>query len=158
MNIFKRAIDKFEREWKRFNIFCFLPISKKIVLFESTSDFCDNSKALYDEMLKLGLDKKYKLIWFVDNVDYYRKLNFSNTKFYKLSIGKISFKDKIIYWYYNSRAKYCFYIHKLLGTYPKKKQFRVFLTHGIPLKDSRGKFWDVKKTHILFRLLILLLI
>lgn len=147
MNIFKKAINKFNREWKEYNIFYFLPVSKKIVLFESSSDFCDNSKAVYDKMVELGLHEKYKLIWFVEDIERFKNLKINNTKFCKLTFGiedKISFKDKLVYWYYNSRAKNCFYTHKLLGCYTKKSQNRIFLTHGTPLKDSRGKFWNAK--------------
>ncbi|MGN9056329.1 CDP-glycerol glycerophosphotransferase family protein [Bariatricus sp. HCP28S3_A7] len=145
----KKIINKLQREWREWNPLFWLPTDQKLVLFESTSDFCDNSKALYDELLKQTGVEKLKLVWMVEHPEKFTEHKKSNVKFVYYSDRTMSFKDKLNYWYYNAKAGYCFYTHKPLGCYYKKSQVRCFLTHGTPLKDSRGKFWKVAyNTHI----------
>lgn len=38
---------------------------KPSIIFESMPDFSDNSRAVFDEMVRQGYDKKYRLIWFI---------------------------------------------------------------------------------------------
>ena len=42
-----------------------LPVSKDVIVFESNlgRNYTGNPKAIYERMVELGLDKKYKLIW-----------------------------------------------------------------------------------------------
>ena len=42
--------------------FFFIPI-RNIILFESAPDYSDNTRAVFDEMLHRGLNKKYKFVW-----------------------------------------------------------------------------------------------
>ena len=44
----------------------YLP-GKKIIYFESVPDLSDSTKAVFDEMLARGLDKKYNFIWLVSD-------------------------------------------------------------------------------------------
>lgn len=116
---------------------------KKIILFESISDFCDSSKALYDEMLKDNVNREYKLVWLVDNVQSFKNINEENVTFIEAFPRKI--KGKIIKFYYNVFSKYCFYTHVLTGIPYNRGQVRYFLTHAaIPIKNSTGKFWNYK--------------
>ena len=39
--------------------------TKNLIVFESTPNLSDNTKAVYDEMIKRGLNKKYKMVWIV---------------------------------------------------------------------------------------------
>ena len=36
---------------------------KNIIVFESLPDYSDNTRAVFNEMVKRGLNKEYKLIW-----------------------------------------------------------------------------------------------
>ncbi|MBC1227104.1 hypothetical protein HB817_08415 [Listeria booriae] len=128
------------------SLFRLLPV-KPVMLFESMSEFQDNSKALFEEMLAQGLNKKYKMIWFVGNPTLMQNQIEPNVRFMKRS--GIT-KKSLAYLYYNCVAKYCFYTHEVLGYRTDDKQIRFFLTHGTPLKDSRGCFGSAENhTHIL---------
>ena len=35
-------------------------------------DFDDNARALFEYALQIGLDEKYKLVWIVKNLQYYK--------------------------------------------------------------------------------------
>ncbi|MBC2021872.1 hypothetical protein HCA81_12485 [Listeria booriae] len=117
-------------------LFRLFPV-KNIMLFESMSGFQDNSKALFEEMIAQKINEKYKMIWFVDDPDGVNNQDYPNVHFMKKSgITRKSLR----YLYYNCVAKYCFYTHEVLGYRTDDKQIRFFLTHGTPLKDSRGCF------------------
>ena len=54
---------------------------KKYVLFESIPDFSDNTLYVFNEMIKRGLNKKYKFIWVMNhddsiNIKYFEKVQF----------------------------------------------------------------------------------
>lgn len=117
-------------------LFAKLPV-KNIILFESMSGFQDNSKALFEEMITQQLDTKYRMIWFVADPEALRYHDYPNVQFMKKS-GLT--RKSLRYLYYNCVAKYCFYTHETLGYRRDNKQIRFFLTHGTPLKDSRGCF------------------
>lgn len=123
-----------------------LPV-RNVMLFESMSGFQDNSKALFEEMIAQGLNRKYKMIWFVAAPNTMKDIDYPNVYFLKKT-GVT--RKSLRYIYYNSIAKYCFYTHEVLGYRTDNKQIRFFLTHGTPLKDSRGCFGPVNHhTHIL---------
>lgn len=108
-----------------------------MVLFESMSGFQDNSKALFEEMMAQQLNIKYKMVWFVANPETINHREYPNVRFMKKS-GLT--RKSLRYLYYNCVAKYCFYTHETLGYRSDNQQIRFFLTHGTPLKDSRGCF------------------
>ncbi|MBC1814023.1 hypothetical protein HCA60_16120 [Listeria booriae] len=120
-------------------LFRLLPV-KNMVLFESMSGFQDNSKALFEEMMRQRLNQKYKIIWFVADPKRMNDLGYDKVRFMKKS--GITRKS-IRYLYYSCVAKYCFYTHEVLGYRKDDQQIRFFLTHGTPLKDSRGCFGEV---------------
>ena len=41
-----------------------LPFLKPTILFESIPDYADNTRAVYDEMVRRGLNRRYYLIWY----------------------------------------------------------------------------------------------
>ena len=47
-----------------------LPLSKDVVVFESNvgRNYSGNAKAIYEEMVKQGLDRQYRIVWSVENV------------------------------------------------------------------------------------------
>ena len=70
---------------------------KKSIIFESCPDFSDNSKAVFDEMIRRGINKKYLLVWilFDNNREQYPKLE--NVKYVN--------KGERIYSLYDAIAK-----------------------------------------------------
>ena len=58
-------------------------LPKRYILFESVPDVSDNSKAVFDEMLRRGLNKKYTLVWMLygNDCECYPKIK--NVKYYQ---------------------------------------------------------------------------
>lgn len=94
----------------------------------------DNAKALYNEMKAQGLLSKYRAVWVVRDKKKHKAI-FPGVKF-------ISLGDPIYKLFYKYTAKYAFFTHNFTGSPYRDKQVRCFLTHGIPLKDTRNCFWN----------------
>ena len=103
-----------------------LPI-KKTIIFESAPSYSDNTKAVFDEMVRRGLNKKYLLVWHIFEKDRNCFIDGDN-------ITYITKWDNKARWYY-ARAKALVFCNRLL---PKllddQKSFN--LTHGSALKDT----------------------
>ena len=54
---------------------------KPYILMESNPDFADNTKAVYDEIIKRGLNLKYKVIWAVNDKQKYKYIKTKNVRF-----------------------------------------------------------------------------
>ena len=111
-------------------IYYYLPIGfllKPIILFESNPDFCDNPRGVFNRLLELGYNEKYKLVWFVLDKKKFDDIKIKNVEF-------VNFSDKKKINYYRLFAKYIIdcnrYIYKR-----NKYQLRIYLTHGTPLKN-----------------------
>lgn len=129
LNILKHKIGKLYREF-----FYHLPPGNYI-LFESAPDLADSAKPVFDEMVKRGLNQKYKLIWWVndkkdeklpriDNVIYVD----DNTPFHARQFQ-----------YYRFRAKCLVYCNKHLNkSHPEAKSF--YITHGTAIKSIRAYY------------------
>ena len=108
-------------------IFYNLPIvSNKIILLESSPDYSDNAKFVYDELIRRGINKDHKIVWTIFD---------PSKKFPKeknvLFVKRRSLRGK----WYNCRAKIIadcnLFVKKV-----NKKQFRIHLTHGACIKRT----------------------
>lgn len=107
-----------------------IPKNKNKIVLESSPDFSDNAKAIYDYLLKKG-KRDYTFVWSVYNYERYKKLETKKLKF-------ITKKKKIRYFYHVFTSKYVFFGNRgVIGT-NIKKQIVVNLTHGLPFKCSKG--------------------
>lgn len=106
---------------------------KNYILLESKPDFSCNTKAVYDEMIRRGINKKYKLIWFVDDKNKFKDIKLKNVKFINYDEKKI---NKIKWVYYNIRCKYIIDCNKFV-TKRNHRQIRIHLTHGEFIKIPR---------------------
>lgn len=118
-----------------------LPI-RNLIIFESHSDFCDNSKALFNKMLELGINKKFEIVWLVENKEKFEHKDLVNIKF--VSIKRDTILEKIVSEIKNSilfsQCKYHFFSHRNFARIePKKGQVFFNLTHGLSIKNSTGK-------------------
>ena len=105
-------------------------VSSNEIVFESEGDFSDNARALYEYMLKQKLNKKYKIIWIVDEPNNYKKE--PNIEFIS---RKIKTKKEIQNFYeIIGKAKYLFFTHPFWYKKENKDQIIINLWHGIPLK------------------------
>lgn len=112
-------------------LFDLLPL-RNIILFESTPCFSDNTIMVYNELVKRGIDKKYKLIWVVTEDVNTSQYNYVNTK--------------------TQHKKYMYYCHtaKLMISgndfieKKRNKQYYLHLSHGAALKNCSG-FYHLPK-------------
>ena len=106
-----------------------LPI-KNYVLFESCPDFSDNTKAVFDEFINRGLNKKYKLFWicFDNNSKTFDKVK--NVKYVN---------SRLATFILTYTAKVCICCNRFIGT-NKKKQKCYYLMHGSPIKNTSGYY------------------
>lgn len=110
------------------------PKSKTKIMFESNSDFCDNTRAVYNYMIKNGYNKKYELVWCVNNPENFNDINVPNVSF-------TSFTDKkyiMSYIRHLKTAGFVFFTHTPPPLVPLTNQTVVNLWHGTPLKRLSG--------------------
>lgn len=109
---------------KLFLHFPFL-LDKHIILLESSPDFSDNTKYIFDELIKQQLNEKYKIYWIVQNKNSFKSIHIKNVYF----CNRASFEYKKIH----LTAKYIIdsnmFVSKIW-----KNQFRIHLGHGYPIK------------------------
>lgn len=110
-----------------------LPL-KNVILFESAPDFSDNTKAVYDEMIRRGLNYKYGFVWLTTN-NYNSNLVGKNVKIIntKSRIGGIRSK------YFRARSK----VIVCCNHFIQKEDQRIvsfYLTHGTPIKSVRSYY------------------
>ena len=101
---------------------------RKTILFESLPDLSDNTKAVFDEMVKRGLNEKYKMKWIVEKKDdsYPKPHNVS----YVLASSKMKY-------FYRITCKYLICCNQWLGGcvlfiswHPSKECSRLLLYAG----------------------------
>lgn len=124
MNVLKKIVLK---------ILSVLPAGKYIV-FESVPDLSDNPKPVFDRMLEMELDKKYKFVWFVSD-----KTKKSPWKNKAICVDTNGFFHKQQFRYYMLRAKCLISCNRFLPTrIGKQKSF--YLTHGTAMKSVRNYY------------------
>lgn len=107
-----------------------LPL-RNTILLESKPPFTDNTVAVYEELLRRGYNKKYKLIWIAhsetDKTDLPENVSV-------LNLRRSYFTYNISGRWTIARAKYIIdcngYVHKT-----NRRSTRIHLTHGLPIKS-----------------------
>lgn len=109
--------------------FFFIPI-RNIILFESAPDYSDNTRAVFDEMVRRGLNKKYKFVWLVK----------TSCQFNGKNIISVSQSEKFKRVYYYNVAKLIICCNSIL--YPHRKGQKTFyLGHGAPIKSVKDYYF-----------------
>ena len=98
------------------------------IVLESKPDLSDNTKAVFDEMIRRGLNQKYKLIWLVNDTQCKREKK-KNVRYIK--------NDGFLKYWYMFFAKCAISCNGKIYSY-RKGQFSMFLGHGIPIKSLRA--------------------
>ena len=101
-------------------------LMRNVILLESSPDFSDNTRGFYDELIKEGYNKKYKIVWVLNSSKNFKDIKTKNVKF-------IQRKNKIIFYYYNIFSKYIVDCNNFVNKY-NKNQKRIHLTHGATIK------------------------
>ena len=117
----------FKRLFKRLLYFC---APKKSIVFESCPDVGDNPKAVFDEMLSRGLNKKYKLIW----------LLYDEKREYPSLPGVEYVQNGTKAYTKAMRTAKCFICCNrfVYSNIPEQKAF--FLTHGMYVKNPKAYY------------------
>lgn len=110
---------------------------KNIIAFESVPYYSDNTKAVFDELIRRGWNETYEFVWLCETVEDTAACNkiFAETKNVK-AIYALSYQFKF---YYKKRAK-AFIVCNHLPHKAKKTQYYCDLAHGCALKDVSGKY------------------
>ena len=105
---------------------------KNIILFESCPDFNDNSLEIYNELIKRGYNKKYKLIWISNKK--------KNTSQYKTIYNNGGFR----YTYFICKSKYLICNNMFLYEL-NPNQTSIYLCHGSPTKKTSTYYYPTNK-------------
>ncbi len=130
-----------------FNVIALFSTVSKSMVFESRSDYCDNSKALFLEALKYKVNEEYRIYWLVSKKEKFDHISIKNVKFVSLEYESsfLSFLAKLNAYRLTALSNYFFYTHQNLSKHrPRKNQVVFNLTHGTSLKNTKGKHDPVK--------------
>lgn len=111
-----------------------IPKNPRKILFESNSDYCDNTRAVYDYLVANGYGEKYRFVWCVKDPETFHADGMEGTKL-------VTFQKKSgfpAYFFQMASAKYVFYTHYVPPFCNAKAQTVVNLWHGTPLKSIKG--------------------
>lgn len=108
------------------------------VVFESSVDFSDNARALYEYMVSRNYNKSYEIIWLVNNPKHCEKYGIENVRFIQKKhpvSGCRRWRSYVSVW----TAKYIFYTHSMKGIAKKsEEQLFINLWHGCGYKAAKG--------------------
>ncbi len=110
-----------------------LPIAK-IIIFESVPDLSDNTKAVFDEFIKRGINKRYKCVWIVKE----KKESYPNHQ----NVIYVKRGSKKLLWY-RIIAKCCICCNEWVESF-RKGQISFYLSHGTTIKKLRG-YYNIPK-------------
>ena len=94
---------------------------RNVIVLQTCPPFTDNTMAVFNEMLKRGLNKKYKIVW--TRVDKSKPF-----------LDENSFIDNIKSFYYRKYAKCLLSCNGFLTSF-RKGQTSFYVTHGTPVKS-----------------------
>lgn len=104
---------------------------KNIIVFESVPDVADNTKAVFDEMLRRGINNDYKLVWLLFGSDRRNYPKLTNVYYIPCEDAKAQYFSKL------AKVKIC--CNNFL-TKDCEEQLCVYLSHGTTIKHIRGYY------------------
>ncbi len=107
-----------------------------LIMFESIPDLGDSTKPVFDEMIKRGLNKKYKMVWLV-NGDEKTFPQIDNVSYIKSRPTSLSQRVKLLKLKATAKCLVC--CNDFLVT-QRRGQFSIYITHGSPLKSCVGYY------------------
>lgn len=109
--------------------------TKEMVVFECESDMDDNPRAFYEYLLKRRWNRKHKIVWFVNDVNYCRT-NYAKKNVIFINREKGDLKNRIRMRYYCTVPKYYIFSHPYWFMKRRKEQVVVTTGHGTPVKNT----------------------
>lgn len=110
--------------------------TKNYIVFESLPFYSDNTKFVFDELVKRNVNKKFKMIWIADNGTNSKEIHCDNVKI----IEGNSFFNSLKKQYAISAAKAVIVSNELLKKINPRKQLFIDLAHGAALKNCSGHY------------------
>lgn len=114
------------------------------ILFESKPAFSDNTKAVYDEMVRRGFDRKYNLIWVLpDNTC--ARIQRGQISYFDPSKRK-TLSQKLLNYSFFFRTKCIICCNRFIPSTGEKsitdseQQLSFYLGHGMTMKSVRGYY------------------
>ena len=105
----------------------FIPKDKNTIFLYSMPDYTDNAREIYKELVRQELDKKYRVVWSVRDVEKHGK-TIENA----IVVRHRSIRSFILY----CRSHYIFRTHSLWGNlYIRNRQKMFVAFHGMPIKS-----------------------
>lgn len=98
---------------------------RNIILLESMNGMDSNVGAVFNEMIRQEYNRKYKLVWLVDDVKKFEKVKIKNVFFQKLYSSATLKEYSNMY-----QAKYIIWEDKVINKV-RENQISIYLTHGI---------------------------
>ncbi|MBR3241278.1 MAG: CDP-glycerol glycerophosphotransferase family protein [Parasporobacterium sp.] len=118
--------------------------TKPCIIFESQPPFSDNTKPVYDELVRRGFLKKFKMVWYIKE-HLYAELHGKKAVYYKPEAGKgiidIARRSSI---FYKTKAIIC--CNSFLPSSGPLCQLKTnhsksfYLSHGIPIKSVNSYY------------------
>lgn len=108
---------------------------RKIILFESNPELTGNTYAVYKEMVRRGINENYCMIWRVSDKSKYRDYSVKNVSFWDYE--QKGFIQKLRWSFLKLTAKALIFENRFFYK-SWKNQFTFNLTHGMPLKATKG--------------------
>ena len=111
-----------------------LPLKmKNYILLESVPTYADNTKNVFEEMIKRNINEKYKMYWIAnEDINKFKNIKYKNVYF-------VNRKSKVKLFFLRLHSKIIIdcndYIRKV-----NHNQIRIYLTHGMPLKVAEEYF------------------
>lgn len=117
------------------SLFSLFPVKRRILL-ESVPCYADNTRAVFEEMLRRDWSRDYEFIWMYKKKEEVPDLQLPNVRFCKFVKNKpLSY----LYAYYlMCTAKLLICCNNNLPRQRTKGQYSVYLAHGAALKDCRS--------------------
>ncbi len=110
-----------------------------IIMFESVPELSDNTMPVFEEMLKRGLNKKYKMVWWVNDSTNDFPM-YDNT----IYVDTKTFWNKILFWWCRIFSKCTISCNQVI-TKIREKQTAIYLAHGTTVKSTR-KYYDLPES------------
>lgn len=109
---------------------------KNYIVFESFPFYSDNTKFVFDELVKRNVDKKFKMIWIADRGTNSKVIDCENVKI----IEGNNFLNSLKKQYAISAAKAVIVSNDLLKKINPRKQLFIDLAHGAALKNCSSHY------------------
>lgn len=104
---------------------------RNYILFESYPDYSDNTKYVFEEMVRRGLNKKYKFVWMLNDEERKDFPKIKNVRY----VYKFDNDEKKYYWFAKAIISCnCFLMRK------RKEQYYIYLAHGCAMKNTVDKY------------------